>query len=158
VGSNPAYSSSPAGLPSGLLSARVFRAAAKCFLRCVSVYKKNAAITTPPPRWWGEENTSDSRKFLLSSANSYRIPVGETTLTYHQFCVQEERCGKLKVIDCWCIGGHTILALDPPPPLMHYSHVRIDGVTYETEIIYDAPRAIAIPVEIDAYGKEAEVF
>jgi hypothetical protein len=71
--------------------------------------------------------------------------------------MQGKEVAKLKVTLCWIIHGYTILTFDSPLPF-NSSHVRIDGVTYPTLIVYDMKNSIGIKAEINAEGKEVEFY
>lgn len=60
---------------------------------------------------------------------------------------------KLKIEYCFNVRGYTILKLDELVP-SNYDYVKIDGITYKKELIYDAPYCVAIKSNDDFTGKE----
>lgn len=53
-------------------------------------------------------------------------------------------------------GNFTVLILNCAPPNKWNNTVRIDGIIYETEIVYDLPNAIGIKGKGDFLNKNVD--
>lgn len=59
-----------------------------------------------------------------------------------------------KVKDCFSVFEKTVLVLDEPLPYHWKGGISIDGVAYDTMVVYDIKNATAICASGDFLGKE----
>ena len=62
----------------------------------------------------------------------------------------------IKIIDQVEVGKYTVLFLDAPVPLKNFNMLKIDGILYETEIVYDSTKSIGVCGTGNFVGKEID--